>query len=731
MKTPHKRFVIVCMAIMLFSTVLFSAELRGIIKDHRGQPLASVTVTLKNTGTVTLSDVEGKFLIPIPGDMDTKDMILNFERTGFYPEEKRARLRDQVQVFKIYFIPGDYIREKISVTALDREAETISVPMAENSITLSEMQEKVPENIVEALSDTPGVHFVGKGGFSVTPSIRGLARQRVLVMVDGERITNDRRVGSSASFVPPEMAQRVEVVRSSASVLYGSDAIGGVVNILTRPTDHDQPNLQLNSLNLNLNSVNKRINSGVTYGVNAGKWYIYSGFQYSKAEDYSTPDKKINHSGYSYYSGLLDVSYINEKRDFYLGYVGGYGEDIGKPDRANDPTKYSFVPSESDHFIRLGFNEKSLVKNGTLNFSVYVNPSTYYVQNENTKKKTTDYADTTGVNMGLKTSLKKSLGESFSYQLGAEWFSRQNLDMVNRAKSGDSIVTTYPLNNGQRNDYAGFFALNWNVVPTVDINAGVRYTFFSIAGDVNGVKKKKDTDSASYFLGVIKKFGSSVSLFCNVGRAFRTPTLSEAYYTGITSRKYVVANPNLKPESSFDIDAGLKFITRNCFIGLYVFSTKVDNLIELYKGANDIYYYDNVMKGKIQGGEIEVQYSPVKDVNLFGHYFYYKGKTNANGAALNDVPAPRIFLGGKIFFGHLWFEGDYLHSFKKSDPGPAEVGNAAYDLVNLKGGYYLSSSLFLYLKVANLFNETYFANPDPDIPEAKGIDFSAGIHFYF
>jgi outer membrane receptor protein involved in Fe transport len=731
MNTPQKSFAIACMAIMLFSTVIFSAEIKGIIKDHRGNSLASVTVTLKNTRNVTISDIEGKFLIPVPDEMAPKNIELVFDRQGFYPEETTVRLMDKVQVFKIRFTPSDYIREKISVTALDREVETISVPMAETRISLGEMQEKVPENIVEALADTAGVYFVGKGGFSVTPSIRGLARQRVLVLVDGERITNDRRVGSSASFVPPEMAQRVEVVRSSSSVLYGSDAIGGVVNIMTRPRDNEQSAPQLNAVNLNLNSVNKRINSGITFGVSAGKWYIYSGFQYTTAGDYSTPEKKINHSGYSYYSGILDVSYMNEKRDFYLGYVGGYGEDIGKPDRANDPTKYSFVPSESDHFIRLGFNEKSLVKNGVLNFSMYVNPSTYYVQNENTKKKTTDYADTTGVNMGLKTSLKKSLGNSFSYQLGAEWFSRQNLDMVNRAKSGDSIVTTYPLSNGQRNDYAGFFALNWNALPTVDINAGVRYTFFSIAGDVDGVKKKKDTNSASYFLGVIKKFGSSVSLFCNVGRAFRTPTLSEAYYTGITSRKYVVANPSLKPESSFDIDAGLKFITRNCFIGLYVFSTHVDNLIELYRGANDIYYYDNIMKGKIQGGELEVQYSPIKNLNLFGHYFYYKGKSNANDAPLNDVPAPRIFVGGKVIFGSFWFEGDYLHSFKKSNPGPAEVANAAYDVVNLKGGYYLSSSLFVYLKVANLFNETYFANTDPDIPEAKGIDFSAGIHFYF
>ena len=305
------------LTIMFFlPAVLFSAEINGIVKGHNNKPLPSVTITVKGTDIATVSNIDGKFKIPVPDGRTEVKLV--FQRPGCYPQETSVPINDRLQVFKMFFVPIEYLREKVSVTALDREAESISIPMAETSITLGEIQEEIPENIIDSLSDTTGVHFIGKGGFAVTPSIRGLARRRVLLLVDGFRVTSDRRVGASASFVPPEIVRRVEVVRSAASVLYGSDAVGGVVNILTRPsTDTGQPNLQMNGLNLNLNSVSKRVNAGITFGFNPGKgkWNIYSGFQYARAGNYASPNQTIAHSGYSYNSGILDISRNGKNRD--------------------------------------------------------------------------------------------------------------------------------------------------------------------------------------------------------------------------------------------------------------------------------------------------------------------------------------------------------------------------------------------------------------------------------
>ena len=724
-----KIFLFFCTMVVL-RALLLPAEIRGIVKDHNKKPLSAVTVTVKNTKNATITDVDGKFVLVVPDEL--KSAVLVFDRKGFHPHEERVRVMDHVKVFNLFFISKDYIREKVSVTAMNQPEETISVPMAETSVSSLEIQEKIPESVVESLSDTPGVHFIGKGGYAVTPSIRGLARRRVLVLVDGARVTSDRRVGSSASVVPPELAKRIEVVRSAASVLYGSDAIGGVVNILSRPQDNeDQANLRLNAVNLNFNSNNNFLNTGITYGLDSKKYHMYAGFQFTRAGDYSAPDEKILNSGYTYYAGVFDFSISDEKRDFYIGYMGGVGEDVGKPERDNDPNAYSIVPSESDHFFRLGYTEKTWINNGSLNFSMYLNPSTYFLNNHDVVNNAVEAADTRCLNLGLKTFLKKSVGKSFSYQLGLEWFSRQNLSIENRNETTEGTETAYPIDNGLRNDYSAFLALTYKITPTIDLDGGIRYTHFSIEADVEGVKKEKSKGSSSFYLGVIKKINASTSLFVNVGRAYRFPSLSESFYTGITGRKYVVGNPLLEPESSLNIDTGLKISTEKFFAGFYFFSYRVDNLIERYKNENKIYTYDNIMQGKLLGGEVELQWTPFKNLNLFGHYFYYRGRSDQDDEPLNDVPAPRFYVGGKFFINRFWIEANFLQSFKKTDPGPSEEENDAYGLLNLQGGYYLSSELFIYVKLSNILDETYYANPDTDIPASKGFNLSAGIHFYF
>jgi outer membrane receptor protein involved in Fe transport len=162
-----------------------------------------------------------------------------------------------------------------------------------------------------------------------------------------------------------------------------------------------------------------------------------------------------------------------------------------------------------------------------------------------------------------------------------------------------------------------------------------------------------------------------------------------------------------------------------------LFTNTVDHLIERYKTPEDIYSYDNIQKGRIYGGEVEARVTPISHLDLFGHYLYYKGKDTATDDPLNDVPAPRFLLGGKVFINRIWLQLEYLHSFKKTNPGPAEVENEAFNLVEAKGGCYFSSQFYLYVKLSNLFNERYYANADPDIPLSRGINISAGLHFYF
>jgi len=726
-------FSLICYFIifLLLSSEAYTATIKGVIKDSRNNLLSAVTVIVKQTGFASVTGLNGKFNVTVPDDWDTA--VLLFERDGYHPREVRVKVEEKEREFRLFFIPQEYLLEKVTVTAMSQQKKSVDVPVAESSMTNLEIQEKMPENIVESLSDTPGVHFIGSGGLSITPSIRGLARRRVLVLVDGSRITSDRRAGTSPSFIPPEMSQRIEVVRSSSSVYYGSDAVGGVVNIITRP-DFDLPGTVMNknvALNLNYNTNSNRIHTGFNTLQKVGKLNLYAGFQYSHSENFDSPDNEILHSGYSYYAGIVDISRKNDKREFYLGYIGGIGKDIGKPDRSNDPYRYTIVPTEGSHFIRFGYSDKQIIKNGSWNLSLFLNPTTYHLEKRKEDISTVDGAKTTALNLGLKTGIRKYYSESLSLFAGIEWFSRQNVEMDNRLISDGASDITYPLKDGIRNDFALFLTLDYALTKTLHMDGGFRYTFFSISGDVSGEEMEKNANAPSLFLGITQKLNSSMSIFLNVGRAFRFPSLSESFYTGLTGRKYVIGNPNLKSESSWNIDAGLKVAGKKISLGFYVFANFIDNMIERYKDDDGIYTHDNIDTGKIYGGELEILYHPTHYLEFFGNYCYYKGKSDNTDDPLNDIPASRILLGGKFFVDRIWFQADFLHTFAKTDPGPAEVENEVFNLLDLKGGLYLSAAFSLYLKVSNLFNESYYPNADPDIPIARGINFSTGIHFYF
>jgi outer membrane receptor protein involved in Fe transport len=733
-KAPGMAPILFALAGLFFlSNVLHAARIIGTVQDQKKNRLPAVEVIVKETGASTLTNEDGKFFVIVPDHL--KNAVLIFKRKGYHPRENRVQVDEKPKLFKLFFIPGKQLLQEVTVTATNIEKKEIAVPMAESSVTDLEIQEKMPINIIDTLSDTPGVHYIGSGGFSITPTVRGLARRRVLVLVDGARVTSDRRAGTSASFVPPEMAQKIEVVRSSSSVLYGSDAIGGVVNIFTRPntSGFNRIDDEKNALNLNLNSAGKRSNAGINLTKKIGNWQFNSGFQYTNSENYSAPGQEIYHSGFSYYSGLLDISFKNKNRAFYLGYIGGIGKDIGKPNRDNNPNKYTVVPEETDHFIRLGLSEKSLLKNATLDFSLFFNPTTYHLEKIDNAKQSLQKSDTEAQNFGFKSTLKKSPGKTLSYQAGFEWFTRQNVKMDNLLQSPDQLDFSTPLDNGTRNDLGFFLTFDYSGLNALkmNINGGIRYTHFSIKAEADNTHVEKSTGAPSFFLGITKKLNRSISLFATIGRAYRFPSLGESFYTGLTGRKYVIGNPNLKAESSFNFDTGLKMVAGKVSMGIYLFSYNINHMIERYKNDEGIYTYDNIDRGKIKGGEIELQFSPITHMNLYGHFFYYHGRSTTTDDPLNDIPAPRLMLGSKYFLNRLWIEINYLHSFKKTDPGPAEDNNNAYNVLNLKSGVYLSSSFYIYLKLSNILNEKYYPNPDPDIPYAHRFNASAGLHFYF
>jgi len=712
--------------------IFFAEEIaiRGVVRDINNQPLKEVKIVLQENGKKkTFSSGEnGEFVIPV--SVFSTEIQLTFESPQFNTETKTLFTDEMESYLEVVLIPLNLLKNEITITALNEEEPSVSVPFAQNVVSTFKIREKQPENILNSLLATPGVFFIGKGGFTATPSIRGLARRRILILADGARITSDRSVGTSAAFISPEMVRQIEVLRSSASVLYGSDAIGGVINILA---ENDLgPDVRYGIVNLGGSSNDKRRSAGFRCEKNWEHFSFYSNLQFTKADDYLSPEGRIFNSGFTYYSGHWVLTRHSPERDFSVSYLKSYGKNIQRPRRDNDPNIKSCYPVEDNNLVQVNYCEKSLLDDGVISFSAYVNPNRRELDKLDFQSGKYEYSKNSSLDFGIKGVLKKTVSPTFSYQAGLDYFGRHDVDMENNVVlDGVPALPSMPVANGSRNDYGLFFTLDYAGLKSFDFLGGVRYGFFSRNALSDQVFKEKKSHAPAAFFGVTRHITRYMNVFLNMGTAFRMPSLSESFYTGITGRGYVISNSELEPERSINVDVGLKFYTQRIFFGCYLFHYTIEDMIEKYRITNETYTYDNLNKGRINGFELEFQFFPQKNLELFGNYFTYNGKSVISNQPLNDVPSAKLYLGGRVYLGRFWTEVNHVYSSSLNWPGPAEIPVRAYNVTNVKGGYYLSSKLFLFLKVSNLFDSFYYANADPDIPPATGFDLSIGLTSQF
>jgi outer membrane receptor protein involved in Fe transport len=255
-------------------------EIKGEIITRWGIPIPDALVFHRQSRQKTNTDSQGFFKLEIP---DSDKIRLEIIHPDYIEKEVVLTKRDVTKKISIQLIPYIRQREEIVVTALRHPESITSIPAAESVIETEIIQEKMAPNIAEGLQNLPGLSSTGSGGFSIVPNIRGLARRRVLIMVDNARITSDRRTGPSASFVNMEDIGKIEVLRSPSSVFYGSDAIGGVIHIFTK-SPLIKEGLQ-GKVNLKYGTVNQEKSLGFSLQGEKGNNGFYLSLQGTDAEN--------------------------------------------------------------------------------------------------------------------------------------------------------------------------------------------------------------------------------------------------------------------------------------------------------------------------------------------------------------------------------------------------------------------------------------------------------------
>jgi outer membrane receptor protein involved in Fe transport len=229
----------VLIALLLWALPASAATVRGIVTDTTGAPLPDARVVVRDVATgreiEAQTGADGRFEITTAG---SGTFLVIAERASFAESAATVTIdTDDATVEVPISLEIGSFASAVSVTAARAEREIKQIPLHIETMGAAELVQANPLSAGDALAMAPNVTQVGNGPFGVRPRLRGLDSTRMLVLVDGERLNTARqatdRTGAEVGLIPMESISRIEVVNGAGTVLYGSDALAGTVNIVT------------------------------------------------------------------------------------------------------------------------------------------------------------------------------------------------------------------------------------------------------------------------------------------------------------------------------------------------------------------------------------------------------------------------------------------------------------------------------------------------------------------
>jgi len=701
------------MNMLLLITISFEAT--GSVVDTSGKPVPGAAVWVEGgPGTYTTSD--GSFRLNVPEDTRTihaKALGFTEASATVYPDEPA----------ELILSPKAITSREIVTTASARPVLLSETPISVNSVSgLDMIRTGGFPRVEEALKTVPSVYPIGSDPITQVVSVRGMARGRSILLLDGMRLVDDRDVGP-AFFVHPGMLSSTEVLLGPSSLLYGSGAIGGVVATdFTKETRYG----------VSYNTVNKCPEAWAMFSsdmASLGLWGI-------EAQDYMSPDTlngdtAIRNSGFRTKGAYMRLGY----KGLSLQYIFAHAMDVGRP--RDDPQRTSTYKRDYHDLIRLGYEGVGL----GLTWRAFVWGHQKLKEAEVDKVKPADSVTTyettlyNGTDGGATVMVTGFLG-SHILTGGVSGFLRNNLDISVRTTrvtfAGDTTRDTLEIPT-QDAGYteAGAFVLDEFPVWILKLRAGLR-------GDYVGWQALNEESQSR--IALAGELGMLVPLPCGFGliasgrRSYRAPELRELYYTGSTSRGYQYANPDLSPEMGLTGEGGLRWSSSMFWADGEVFYTHVDSML-----VKDIYYdgdsivFKNTGKAFMKGVELEAGVSVGKaSLCVFG--FAMEGRDMLELGPLDDIAAPSWASLVSYDLGPCCVANAIIPWVRwrgraaKVDPGPSEVAREAFWLLDAGlDASFLNGNIGVNLAVLNALNTFYYDNADEKGVASPGRNISLGV----
>jgi outer membrane receptor protein involved in Fe transport len=707
---------------VLAASPAFALEGR-VVDQATGNPIARAEVSILGRPGSTVTDAEGRFVWqPDPSPPFEVLVVLSGERYT-KPVLVESLPADGPLVIEVAAL----VSEAVTVTAGAAPDIQTTPGNGATLLTRADLDIRQPVNLMQALENVPGVSQVSEGHASV-PAVRGMARGRTLILIDGARVTSERRVGPSATFLDPFVLESVEVSRGPGSVAYGSDAFGGVIYARTRRAEPGSP-LRMRFLGtLGAGIPERRAGVELSKGLERGGLIVQA--HYRNIDDYRSPEGDVFNSGANDSGFLARGEHALGPGTISLGWQSDFGRDVERP-RNNSRTVRFFYPEEDSHRLTAGYNLRDVAGFTRIGVDTFIGSYDQITEQDRFATGATGRS-LERAELSARDFQARGLAERFAGPARVEFgldvngrYDLEALDIIQAYSVSGALTrdtTNVSIGNARRTVTGLFGSVEVPVTPLVVAAAGARVDRITTR-NVGGFFGDRSTSNASGsgYASVTAGPFSGVSLTAQLSRGFRDPVLSDRYYRGPTGRGFITGNPDLDPETSLQVDLAARFTSRRARFAVFFYQYNIEGLIERYETETDFFFFRNRGEGRIRGFEVESQLEIGWGITGEVAAQIARGRSVDDNAYLDDAPADNVSgqLRKAISRG---FAQVRVAVYGEDDrPGPTEIVMPGYTLVDVSGGVPLTPNLDLRGLVRNLLDETYYASPDSRFVFAPGI----------
>jgi hemoglobin/transferrin/lactoferrin receptor protein len=559
-----------------------------------------------------------------------------------------------------------------------------------------------------------------------------MARGRTLILIDGGRVTAERRVGPSGTFLDPSVVEGIDVARGPGSVAYGSDALGGVISVRTRRAEPGSPLRARVTGALGAGVPEARGSFEVSKGLDRGGVLVQAHIR--NAEDYDSPEEEVFNSGWEDRGFLVHFTHALGKGFLSTAWQSDFGREFERP-RNNSRTVRFFYPYENSHRVTTSYEVPDVAGFDRLAFTGFV--GTYGQRTDQdrlataTAGRSIERADVSANDFHVKGSGQRVLGP-VRLDLGVDVNGRYGLEALDiiQAYNLSGAITTDTTNvsveDARRIDTGIYAQAESALGRFARVSGGIRGDRVTTK-NVGGFFGERSTSNAAaagfgaLTLGPFEGF----SVTGQISRGFRDPVLSDRYFRGPSGRGFITGNPDLEPETSVQFDLATRYTTGRTQLAVYFYQYRMNDLVERYTTAPDFFFFRNRGRARMRGVEVETRSELGRGYTVEIGAQVARGRALDDSTNLDDISPDSFSVLGRKQFGDRAYAQARLAVYAKDErPGPSEVNAPGATLLDLGGGWRFVPKLELRGLLRNLLDDEYYASPDPRFVLAPGRSFS-------